>query len=45
MDIQEVKDALAYIADMERALPAAERNARPIRYLTGNEVCKYRCRT
>lgn len=44
-DTQEVKDALACIADAERALQAAERNYRPVicgeRYMTGDEVCEY----
>lgn len=39
-DTQEVKDALACIADAERALQAAERNYRPVicgeRYMTGD---------
>ena len=38
-------DALACIADAERALQAAERNYRPVicgvRYMTGDEVCEY----
>ena len=44
-DTQEVKEALACIADMERALLAAERNYRPMicgeRYMTGDEVCEF----
>lgn len=44
-DTQEVKEALTCIADVERALLAAERNYRPVicgeRYMTGDEVCEY----
>lgn len=44
-DTQEVKDALACIADTEQALLAAEQNYRPVicgeRYMTGDEVCEY----
>ena len=44
-DTQEVKDARACIAEIERAVLAAERNYRPVicgeRYMTGDEVCEY----
>ena len=44
-DTQEVKEALTCIADVERALLAAERNYHPVicgeRYMTGDEVCEY----
>ena len=44
-DTQEVKDARACIAEIERVLQTAERNYRPVicgeRYMTGDEVCEY----